>query len=446
MGCLLFSFLYFSACSTRTPFLYEIDDAVRSMARSRPAYPDTRFAVISDPHFYDVSLGTTGSAFKKYLEDDRKLLVLSREILDSAIDAVGREKPRFVLVPGDMTKDGERVNHEKVTQALKRLTDRGIKVYVVPGNHDINNPDAVRYEGDETRPVPTIGPEEFSDLYRDFGYADALSRDEHSLSYTFEPEPGLWILALDSCRWKENRPGHHPIVDGAFSPATLAWIESRLISARKQNKAVLAFMHHGLMAHYPANEKFYGEYIVDDSDTVAELLAVYGVRLVFTGHFHAQDVVRKNFENHPSAFVFDIETGSLVTAPCPFRVVDLKNGHLAHVRSVFIDAVPSVKDGFQSYARDFVFHGTVTMAEAALDKYRVAKDQQSLITGQVAEAYLAHLLGDEQKPDITINRQGFGWWLKFIAWMQEDLIDGWWTDLPPKDNHLTIDLHTGDVF
>lgn len=44
------------------------------------------------------------------------------------------------------------------------------------------------------------------------------------------------------------------------------------------------------------------------------------------------------------------------------------------------------------------------------------------------------------------TKQGFGRWLKFIAWMQKDLINGWWTDLPPKDNNLTINLNTGEVF
>ena len=410
----------------------------------RPAYPDTRFAVVSDLHFYDKSLGTGGKAFQKYLEDDRKLLVLSDELLTAAVKKISQEKVRFVLVPGDLTKDGERINHEGVIKTLKKLETSGLKVYVVPGNHDINNGDAVQFAGDETKPVPAINDKDFEILYHEFGYNETIARDEDSLSYTLEPEKGLWLLGLDSCKWKENKPLAHPLIGGAFSASTLAWIESQLILAKKEKKAVLVFMHHGIMEHYPANEKFYGQYIVDNSETVSKLLAAYGVRLVFTGHFHAQDVTKKEFKDSGD-FIFDIETGSLVTAPCPYRVVELKGGHTAAVRSVFIDAVPTIQEKFADYAYDYVFKGTITMANARLDKYRVSKEQQPLITSQISRAYCAHLRGDEKKPELTINSEGFGIWLRFIAWMQKDLINGWWTDLPPKDNDLTIDLATGKV-
>jgi DNA repair exonuclease SbcCD nuclease subunit len=39
---------------------------------------------------------------------------------------------------GDHTKDGELINHESVKDLLQQLADAGIKVFVVPGNHDIN--------------------------------------------------------------------------------------------------------------------------------------------------------------------------------------------------------------------------------------------------------------------------------------------------------------------
>lgn len=34
--------------------------------------------------------------------------------------------------------------------------DARIQVYVVPGNHDINNPDAKTFDGDTTTPTATI--------------------------------------------------------------------------------------------------------------------------------------------------------------------------------------------------------------------------------------------------------------------------------------------------
>ncbi len=436
--------LSFFSCSTKQVFQYQTNNEVKALLKTSPIYPDTKFIVFSDPHFYDNRLGTNGKAFQEYLDKDRKLLVLSEEILSTAVEKVIKENAAFILIPGDMTKDGEKTSHQGVIKELKRLESSGVNVYIVPGNHDINNSSAVKYVGDITEPVPNINDKEFKTMYHEFGYKEAINEDANSLSYVIEPAKGLWILALDSCRWKENTPGHHPVTDGAFSQKTLEWIESQLISARKQNKAVIVFMHHGIMEHYPANEKYYGGYVIDDSDAVSNLFAAYGVRMVFTGHFHAQDITKKQFKDSDD-FLFDIETGSLVTAPCPYRIIQLSNGHTASIKSKFIDSIPS-RDKFGDYAYQYVFNGTITMANAKLDKFMVSKEQQPLITSQISKAYCAHLLGDEKKPAVTINKEGFGLWLKFIAWMQKDLINGWWTDLPPKDNFLTINLDTGDVF
>lgn len=39
-----------------------------------PNYPQMKFIVFSDPHYFDPSLGTEGKAFQEYLDNDRKLL------------------------------------------------------------------------------------------------------------------------------------------------------------------------------------------------------------------------------------------------------------------------------------------------------------------------------------------------------------------------------------
>ena len=56
-------------------------EAAALLARPVPPYPATRFAVISDPHLYDVGLGVEGTAFQEYMDNDRKLLPESHEIL-----------------------------------------------------------------------------------------------------------------------------------------------------------------------------------------------------------------------------------------------------------------------------------------------------------------------------------------------------------------------------
>ena len=66
-----------------------------------------RFAVFSDPHLYDATnLGSSGTALEAYLASDRKMLVQSEEILDAALADLKGEGLDFVLVSGDLTKDG----------------------------------------------------------------------------------------------------------------------------------------------------------------------------------------------------------------------------------------------------------------------------------------------------------------------------------------------------
>ena len=181
--------------------------------------------MFSDPHFYDSALGTTGEAFEAYLNSDRKMLRESEAILNAAISGMKQDNIQFVLVSGDMTKDGELSGHTKIAAYLKDLEDSGIEVYVVPGNHDINNPDAVSYSGVTTAPVPKINPDDFVQIYGQFGFEQAIARDPNSLSYLVEPVAGLYILAMDSCRYRENVDT--PIVGGRFSPETLDWISAR---------------------------------------------------------------------------------------------------------------------------------------------------------------------------------------------------------------------------
>ncbi len=221
-------------------------------------------------------------------------------------------------------------------------------------------------------------------------------------------------------------------------------MEEMLILAKKEKKSVITFLHHGVVEHYPANAKFYGRYLLDNYEITAQLLAAYDARLVFTGHFHAQDITKKQFPDSKK-FLFDIETGSLVSAPSPFRLVSIKDGRTVSIDSRFITSIPS-QDNFTQFSSQFLYEATLELVNTALDKYMVSTEQQPLISHQITSAYCDHLKGDEIAPDPIIDKDGFGLWLKAVAWYQKDLIHGWRTDLPPADNTLTIDLHTGDSF
>ena len=406
-----------------------------------PQYPNITFATLSDIHIYDKNLGNSGEAFQAYLDSDRKMLLESEHILKAAIDDIIVKKPSFVLISGDLTKDGEILSHHIVVKHLKRLQDSNIHVYVVPGNHDINNSDAKRFNGNYTTPVPSANKEDFTSMYHDFGYQEAISKDTDSLSYIIEPIDGLWIFALDTNRYRENVATKPPIVGGKLYDTTLEWLENQLIIANKQGKAILAFFHHGVLQHYDKNEEFYPEYLLQHYKHIGEMLAFYNVRLAFTGHFHANDISFFRFQH--GKFIYDVETGSLVSAPSPYRFITLQDNR-ADISTFHVTNI-SRHENFAAFARDYTKNGFETLAKNIMESYWVSKEDQEYIAPFISKAFIAHYYGDEIVPqdEILPDSSKLGLFGKIVLSLKKDLIISIWNDINPADNNVVLDVENG---
>jgi hypothetical protein len=412
---------------------YDFNSGTKTPAR----YPDATFAVISDIHTYDSSLGSSGAAFEKVMMSDRKLLLDSLDLLDFAIDEIISAGVGFVLVAGDLTKDGELVNHRIAAQKLKKLMDANIAVFVVPGNHDVNNPDAVKFSGDTHEAVPSVSAEEFAQIYGDFGYNTALMRDSDSLSYVVQPVEGLWLLALDACRYRENVPGKHEIVSGKISQKTADWIAEVLREAENNNKAVMAMIHHGVVEHWNGQAKLHPDYLIRDFANFGKFLASWNVRLAFTGHYHAQDIVRKDFNGK---FIYDVETGSLVTAPCPIRFLEIKDNAVNIRTETIVDKIYAGTD-FAPNATAFVKRTVMLEAAGVLKKFNVSDNDTAVIADAVGDAFTAHYDGDEN-PALRppLDKSKLRSWGRFVLGRQQYVLDGMWADPAPADNNVRLDL------
>lgn len=416
----------------------KLDYAYNTSTAAPIAYPDANFAVISDIHVYDTSLGTTGNAFEEALHSDRKLLLDSEDLLDFAIGEILKSNVRFVLISGDMSKDGELIDHQDVAKKLSRLTDAGIKVYVIPGNHDIDNPGAVSYNGDTTTPVANITPDQFTQIYANYGYNDALERDPNSLSYVAEPVDGMWLLAIDSCRYRDNVPGGEETVGGKISQATEDWIAGVLQEAQQKGKAVMVMVHHGVVEHWDGQHKLHPDYLIQDYTHFGAFLASYHVRLVFTGHYHGQDITRGDFDN--GTYLYDVMTGALVTAPCPIRYCTIKDDVFTVESETIVDKLHPGTD-FAQNATDFVKSSVVNEARITLKKYFVSDKDADYIADIVGDAFVAFYAGDEdpsKRP--TLDESQLNLWGRFIYSMESYVVDGLWKDLPPADNNVTFSL------
>ncbi len=185
----------FSGCSSG-------DDEKKSDSVSVEIEKTLDIAVFSDDHLYDaVSLGATGSALESYISNDRKMLLESERIVDAVLsDLKNRSNLRYLFICGDLTKDGERVNHELLASKLQALEDEtNIEVFVINGNHDLSNQNAVKYDGDTTTAVETVDCEDFRSIYANFGYNQAVSKHSASLPYSADLGDNYRLISIDSC-------------------------------------------------------------------------------------------------------------------------------------------------------------------------------------------------------------------------------------------------------
>lgn len=405
-------------------------------SQSMVTYPDTSFAVMSDTHYYDTSLGTTGKAFEDCMSSDRKLLLQSAELLGKAVDGILTSGVKFVLVTGDLTKDGERLNHQMVAQQLQRLVDKGIKVYVIPGNHDIENPQSVKYDGDKTSPVPNISASDFANIYKNCGYGDAIMRDSGSLSYVAEPQNGLWLVALDSCEYQKNKEGGEETVGGQLTQSEIDWLETVFKKANDEGKAIIVMEHHGVVEHWEGQSKLHPDYLLSDYKFVGKFFSSYGVRLVFTGHYHAQDITLE--DNGADGFIYDVETGSLITTPCSVRYCSIADNNFT-VKTVHL--IDGYSADFQTYAYNFVKKTIYNEAYKTLTGYKVPKTDADYIANTVADAYIAHYNGDENEANrVQIDKSKLSLWSRIVYSQYSYVINGLWKDLPPTDNNVSFSL------
>jgi 3',5'-cyclic AMP phosphodiesterase CpdA len=398
-----------------------------------------KIAVLSDLHYMTPSLlEADGTAFQMYLMQDPKLLQESKAILKEIVQKLLIEKPDLVLISGDLTKDGELISHKSVIKQLRILEENHIKVLVIPGNHDINNPDAKLFNGDNTVPVPTITPDDFRSLYADFGYSNAISSDPASLSYVSEPFRNVRILAIDANEYYNNTPDYC-VVAGNIKTETMEWAKEQLADAKAKGITVIGMMHHGIVEHFMGESVIFSDYLVDNWDVKADEFMQAGLKVMFTGHFHANDAT---LITNGDLSMVDVETGSPVIYDSPFRMAKLKNNSLyittEHVEHIIYQPLKGVS--FHEYEKAFSLQGIEIQAKYMLmdQPYGLSEEVTDQIAPLFADAMLAHLGGDEViTPEANAGIQAISEFSTDLA----GILLGLYTDLPPSDNELVIDLN-----
>jgi predicted phosphodiesterase len=247
-----------------------------------------RFGIVSDLHIA-VPHTISGSPRRFHLVE------VSIPALEKALAHFETLDLDFLLIPGDLTQNGEFENHRWLQQRLQSLP---FPAYVIPGNHDV--PYLASNDG-------SIAFADFPSYYRDFGY-----QNTEKLYYTCEVVPGVKLIALNSNQF--DRDGNQL---GCLDEEQLQWLEKTLREA--EDKLVLVTIHHNVIEHIPgqSDRELGKRYMLDNAIELLDVLRTYGVKLIFSGHLHVQDLVEADG-------IYEITTGSLVSYPHPYRVVEFK--------------------------------------------------------------------------------------------------------------------------
>ena len=315
-------------------------------AQSESDTDTLKIAVMSGDHYLSPSMIRDTEDYKTALNSDRKMFAESDAILRTLLDAVRQDKPDVLLLSGDLTKDGEQECHKALAKQLKQLQKEvpGMKVYVINGNHDIRNSDALNFNTPDGKAVPATRthPKDFKQIY-DFVYSDPTviatytppaGKEAGGLSYVARPADGFTLVVIDTGRYSSDdtstgKDEHE--TSGAISSDLEQWVIAQIQAAKARGDVVLGMQHHGLVAHFDVEPTILPMYLVNNYDRLAQEYADAGMSVMFTGHMHAVDIAAKTTDAGNT--IYDIETGSGLTYPSPLRFVEVRRSADATVVS-----------------------------------------------------------------------------------------------------------------
>lgn len=261
--------------------------------------------VWADIHYLTSSLHDDGTVFRQLVEQgDGKVPEYSETIADEFIRLCLERHPDAVVIPGDLTYNGERISLQELSEKLKTLQDSGIPVLVIPGNHDLMYPYARSYFGSNARKTPAISPEDFRKDCGAFGWEQAVARDSDSFSYVYALTDDVELMFLDA---------NTPAAPGSVPDSTLAWAKKQLAWAKEDGKTVITVTHQSLLAQ---NKFMTKGFIISNHSNVESLLRKYGVTLNLSAHIHIQHTVTEDG-------LTDIATGCASVVPLRYGILNI---------------------------------------------------------------------------------------------------------------------------
>lgn len=376
----------------------------------------TQIAFISDAHIQDVDGHAERVRSMEVQVQSTRLFNENYYALLAALDDVARRNIRWVVLPGDLTDNGQFFNQQKIKNILHSYTQRkGMRFFVTTGNHDPalplglmqKNAHFLAADGSRvTREDSCAGYVSQMECYADFGffprkddcywespftsytydkysYEDAcresvLSKRTYTLcdsltatdaSYLVEPVDGLWLLAIDGGVYlpKEMKDGKWSYQGSSagynlvlkHKPFLLPWVRKVVEEAQKRHKTLVAF------SHYP---------LVDFNDGVSEhVRRIWGDRRFDLHRVSEAEVseaflqagLRLHFAGHmhvndtgiwegkDGKHLYNIQVPSIATYVPAYKILTIESDEVFRVETVALDTVPGFDSLFPLYRAEY---------------------------------------------------------------------------------------------
>ena len=134
------------------------------------------------------------------------------------------------------------------------------------------------------------------------------------------------------------------------------WAVKQIKAAKKQGKKVIMIMHHNLLEHNPFQKLNEKNYVVNTPYSFAGLLADLGVKLVFSGHTHCNNV--KSYTSFLGNTIYDFSMSSLGNFPAEYKYFNVTDSKISYetkkINHIDADKLAEVCKGFSNEALEMM--------------------------------------------------------------------------------------------
>lgn len=399
----LLTLLLFSLCMTT---------ACHAQRKEQYTLNGVSIAFLADVHYQDIYLQAEGETMIRSMEQQVHSTRLFNEnhfALLAALEDIAARGIKLVILPGDLTDDGQMANVTAIRQILgKYEKSHDIRFIAMTGNHDPSRP-----FGLPTKHSPEMKPWGYAEImniwahfgfypqpediywespfsnYNVEGYSFNKAKDEAALdlrqytlkdskptipdaSFLVEPVPDLWVMALDASvhlpkqystsqtdsitQFNGSSVGYNLVLE--HKPYLLRWAKKVCQEATKRGKTLITFSHYPLTDYNNgATEHLKHIFLPGKSDlhripdkNVSNAFADAGVRLHFGGHLHVNNT--QQWTSEQGNTLINVQVPSTAGYMPAYKILTLKEQDIMEVKTVVLKHVPNFQSLFPLYQKE----------------------------------------------------------------------------------------------